>query len=151
MPRSRQLLQLRWGDMDAYRHVNNVEVLRLLEEARVRAFGVAGGDGSRSLLATGTVVARHEVDYLLPLDYRTEPVAVDLWVGRVGGASFEVRCEVREPGPGDDARGGGGGERTYVRASTTCVAYDFGAGRPRRLSGDERARLAGLADGPAPG
>src|SRR5699024_8345566 len=29
---------LRWGDMDAYGHVNNVQYHRLLEEARVRAF-----------------------------------------------------------------------------------------------------------------
>ena len=36
---TRVLLELRWGDMDAYGHVNNVTQLRLLEEARVRAFG----------------------------------------------------------------------------------------------------------------
>ena len=29
---------LRWADLDAYGHVNNVEVLRLLEEARIAAF-----------------------------------------------------------------------------------------------------------------
>nr|WP_179756683.1 thioesterase family protein [Kineococcus aurantiacus] len=121
--------------MDAYRHVNNVEVLRLLEEARVRAFGVAAPDGSASMLATGTVVAKHTVEYLLPLDYRPEPVAVDLWVGRTGGASFEVDYEIREP---DDSR-------TYVRASTVCVSYDFDTGRPRRLADDERARLTALA------
>ncbi|WP_432497172.1 acyl-CoA thioesterase [Kineococcus gypseus] len=145
MPRSRQLLSLRWGDMDAYRHVNNVEVLRLLEEARVRAFGVSGAEGSPTLLATGTVVARHEVDYLRPLDYRTAPVAVDLWVEDVGGASFRVRCEVLEPDPPAV-----GEPRTYVRASTTCVSYDFAAGRPRRLDPAERERLAALADEPPP-
>ena len=31
-------VQLRWSDMDAYAHVNNVEMLRLLEEARIEAF-----------------------------------------------------------------------------------------------------------------
>ncbi|WP_337061223.1 acyl-CoA thioesterase [Kineococcus sp. G2] len=144
MPRSEQLLSLRWGDMDAYRHVNNVEVLRLLEEARVRAFGVPAADGSAPMLATGMVVARHEVDYLLPLDYRTEPVAVDLWVDRVGGASFQVRYEVREPEPP-----AADGPRTYVRAATTCVSYDFATGRPRRLTDAERTRLAALADAPA--
>ena len=40
-------VQLRWSDMDAYAHVNNVEMLRLLEEARVAlspgsAFGPSG-------------------------------------------------------------------------------------------------------------
>ena len=31
---------MRWGDMDAYGHVNNIAVVQLLEEARVAAFGV---------------------------------------------------------------------------------------------------------------
>ncbi|MFM6850406.1 MAG: thioesterase family protein, partial [Terrabacter sp.] len=29
---------LRWSDMDAYAHINNVQFLRLLEDARVIAF-----------------------------------------------------------------------------------------------------------------
>ncbi|HWL60323.1 MAG TPA: acyl-CoA thioesterase, partial [Microbacteriaceae bacterium] len=29
-------IQLRWGDLDAQAHVNNVTMLKLLEEARVR-------------------------------------------------------------------------------------------------------------------
>jgi acyl-CoA thioester hydrolase len=140
MARQRLLLSLRWGDMDAYRHVNNVAVLRVLEEARVRAFGIASPDGSAPMLATGMVVAKHTVEYLAPLDYRLTPIAVDLWIGRTGGASFEVDYEVLEP----DASAVGE-LRTYVRASTVCVAYDFDAGRPRRLGDDERARLATLA------
>ena len=31
-------IQLRWGDLDAFNHVNNTSMLKLLEEARVRAF-----------------------------------------------------------------------------------------------------------------
>ncbi|MGI4893867.1 MAG: acyl-CoA thioesterase [Janthinobacterium lividum] len=141
MARQRLLLSLRWGDMDAYRHVNNVDLMRLLEEARVRAFGIPAEDGSAPMLATGMVVARHEVHYLKPLDYRLAPVAVDLWVQRVGGASFEVGYDVCEP---DDSAVGE--LRSYVRATTTCVAYDFDAGRARRLGDDERARLAELHD-----
>ncbi len=38
MTRLRVPVQLRWSDMDAYGHVNNVELLRLLEEARIEAF-----------------------------------------------------------------------------------------------------------------
>ncbi|WP_432563314.1 acyl-CoA thioesterase [Kineococcus sp. SYSU DK003] len=135
MARLQLLLSLRWGDMDAYRHVNNVEVVRLLEEARVRAFGIASPDGAAPMLATGMVVAKHTVEYLRPLDYRLEPVAVDLWIGRIGGASFEVDYEIREPE--DEAL-------VYARARTVCVSYDFAAGRPRRLDPDERARLTAL-------
>jgi len=31
-------IPLRWSDFDAYAHVNNAEMLRLLEEARIQAF-----------------------------------------------------------------------------------------------------------------
>ena len=35
-------IHLRWADLDAYNHLNNVEMLRLLEEGRVRMFWVPG-------------------------------------------------------------------------------------------------------------
>ena len=38
---------LRWGDMDPYGHVNNVEVIRVLEEARIATFGVPVGTGEQ--------------------------------------------------------------------------------------------------------
>ena len=44
-------IRLRWSDLDAYGHVNNAEMLRLLEEARIQAFWVdrrrADGGGRR--------------------------------------------------------------------------------------------------------
>ena len=138
MARRRLLIHLRWGDMDAYRHVNNVELLRVLEEARVRVFSRPLGADGTTMLATGMVVARHEVEYLATLDYRPEPVAVDLWVHAIGGASFDVGYEVREP----DA------DRVYLRASTALVSYDFAGARPRRLDAAQREQLAELADEP---
>ena len=51
-------VQLRWSDMDAYQHVNNVEMLRLLEEARIEAFWShpVAPDGSRVESAFPTAV-----------------------------------------------------------------------------------------------
>jgi acyl-CoA thioester hydrolase len=40
---------MRWGDMDAYGHINNVEILRILEEARIHAFGPPAGTGGPGL------------------------------------------------------------------------------------------------------
>ena len=39
-------IPLRWGDMDAYGHINNVQIVRLMEEARVLAFGIPSGTGT---------------------------------------------------------------------------------------------------------
>ncbi|MFC7220146.1 acyl-CoA thioesterase [Streptomyces polyrhachis] len=120
---------LRWADMDAFGHVNNVVFLRYLEEARIDfMFRLAPGEGDASFKG-GSVVARHEIDYKRQLVHRHEPVQIDLWVTRIGAASATIAYEVKD----DDA--------VYVRASTVVVPFDFASGRPRRLSEGERAFL----------
>lgn len=37
----------RWGDMDAYGHVNNVAILSVMEEARVALFGPPPSSGEK--------------------------------------------------------------------------------------------------------
>ena len=141
MARHRVLTPLRWSDMDAYGHVNNVQFLRLIEDARVVAFAATGSDEGGSLVNTGLLVARSEIEYLEPLVYRPAPVAIDLWVTHVAGASFEMGYEVLDEA-GDIA------PMVYARAETTMVIYDRVKHRPRRLSPDERLRLDGWRDGP---
>ena len=87
---------LRWSDMDAYGHVNNVQYLRLLEDARVIGFREWFG-ADKSLLDAGVVVSRHEIEYLAPLTYRPEPIEVDMWVTRTSGAGFTLGYVVRDP------------------------------------------------------
>ena len=47
------LVPLRWSDMDAYGHVNNVQFLRLLEDARVIAFHGHDSDDGGNVVETG--------------------------------------------------------------------------------------------------
>ncbi|WP_407342080.1 acyl-CoA thioesterase [Pengzhenrongella phosphoraccumulans] len=160
MSRLRVPVQLRWSDMDAYGHINNVEMFRVLEEARIAAFwthphpGVDGGWPTAVIDAgpdsqTVMLVARQEIEYLRPLGYRRAPVIVELWIGHFGGASIDVCYEVCD--------GDGGTEEhvlpdvdatsaaspvVYARASTTLVLVDPAAGSPRRLTDAERASWA---------
>ncbi|MBT2528142.1 acyl-CoA thioesterase [Streptomyces sp. ISL-99] len=130
---------LRWSDMDAFGHVNNVVFLRYLEEARIDfMFRLAPGDGSPSF-AGGSVVARHEIDYKLPLVHRHEPVTIESWVTKIGAASLTIAYEVKDT----DADGS---ERVYVRASTVVVPYDLEAARPRRISAEEKSFLQEYLD-----
>lgn len=145
---------LRWGDLDAYGHVNNVAMLRLLEEARIAAFwrhpaaGTSeGGAGAGTVVdlgvptavldagptaSTHTLVARSEIEYLLPLPYRREPAVVEMWLGHLGGASIDVCYEIT----GGEHEGR---EReVFARAVTTLVLIDAATQRPRRLTEDER-------------
>jgi len=143
MSRRRIMTPLRWSDMDAYGHVNNVQFLRLLEDARVLAFHGQGSDDGGDLVATGLLVARHEIDYVSPLHYRPQPVAIDLWVSSLSGASFEMCYEVLDDQDEHAAR-----PVVYARAESTMVAFDLTAGRPRRFSDDEKRRLGEWHDDP---
>ncbi|MEU0403710.1 thioesterase family protein [Streptomyces sp. NPDC006197] len=136
MARRTYACPLRWSDMDAFGHVNNVNFLRYLEEARTDfTFAYAGAVGERASSAV-SVVAHHDIDYLRPLLYRPEPVTVEMWLTKLGETSFTIAYELK------DAPGAGTDNTVYVRAATVMVAYDLAAARPRRLTADERAFLA---------
>lgn len=127
--------------MDAYGHVNNVQFLRLLEDARVIGFHDWFGE-DRTMLDSGVLVARHEIEYLAPLAFRHAPIAVDMWTTSIGGAGFDLSYEVRDPD--------GVGDQLYARAETTLVAYDFSTASPRRLTAEERAELRRHEGGTVP-
>jgi acyl-CoA thioester hydrolase len=84
--------------------------------------------------SSGTVIARHEIDYLRPVVYHPEPLRVEMWIDNVGGARFTVRYEVFDQG------------QLAARAATLCVTFDFTIDRPRRLTDEERGILRGFAD-----
>ncbi|MDX3519031.1 MULTISPECIES: thioesterase family protein [Streptomyces] len=120
---------LRWADMDAYGHVNNVVFLRYLEEARIDFLFRPEKDFKQ-----GSVVARHEIDYKRQLVHRHKPVDIELWVTEIRAASFTITYEVKDP------------EQVYVRASTVIVPFDFATQRPRRITAEERAFLEEYRD-----
>jgi acyl-CoA thioester hydrolase len=132
-------IHLRWGDLDAFNHVNNTSMLKLLEEARVRAFW-APEDGERpyptAVVTSGidagvlTLIARQKIEYLRPVPYQREPLDVQLWFGRLGGSSMEVCYEVFSPI--------GAEQHVYARSSATVVLVDAHTGRPVRLTADMR-------------
>ena len=153
-------IRLRWSDLDAYAHVNNAEMLRLLEEARIQAFWVndeaAGAAGTAPLdgaargtavldgrpgAATLTLIARLEIEYLAPIPYLREPIDVQLWIGKLGGASLDVCYEVRGP-VGQDP------QRLYARATTTIVLVDAATERPRKINAVERAAWTPYLESP---
>lgn len=140
-PRLHIPIHLRWGDLDAFNHVNNTSMLKLLEEARVRAFW-RDDEGpetpSTAVLEAGlasgllTLIARQEIVYLRPVPYQRHPLDVQMWFGKVGGSSLEVCYEICSPAEAPP-------QQVYARASTVVVKVDAASGRPVRFTPDERA------------
>jgi acyl-CoA thioester hydrolase len=133
-------IHLRWGDLDAFNHVNNATMLKLLEEARVRVFWspLLGEEApDTAVIDAGldagelTLIARQEIEYLAPVPYRRDPLDVQMWFGKIGGSSVEVCYEVFSPS--SDAT-----QTLYARASSAVVLVDAQSFRPVRLSGRMR-------------
>lgn len=129
MPRFVCPVPLRWGDLDAYGHINNVEQLRLLEEARVALFFVAARAEGIATFEGELVVVRHTIDYKRPIHYRPEPLTIEIWVTKLGPSSVTIGYEIR-----DD-------ETLYATASSVLAAYDADGAHVRRLNEAERGYL----------
>ena len=123
--------QVRWDDMDAFGHVNNVTFFAYMQEARTGMLFAGEAADHIPDLIKGVVVARHEIDYRRPLEWRPEPIEVDVWTTEIRSSSFTLRYEMRDqlakPEP-----------VVLAEALTVLVPFDLEAGRPRRVSTSER-------------
>lgn len=137
-------IHLRWGDLDAFNHVNNTSMLKLLEEARVRAFWKAEEGETApptAVLNSGieagtlTLIARQEIEYLAPVPYQRRPLEVQMWFGKLGGSSLEVCYEVyNDPANGTRV--------LYARSTAVIVLVDAETGRPTRITPEMREAWA---------
>jgi acyl-CoA thioester hydrolase len=134
-------IPLRWSDFDAYAHVNNAEMLRVLEEARIQAMWLPddGADSAaptavmdvRPGAATLALIARQEIEYLAPIPYMRAPLDIEMWAGSIGGASIEVCYEVFSPVTVEP-------RILYTRAATTVVMVSATTNNPTRVPAELR-------------
>lgn len=127
-------VRVRWGDQDAYGHVNNVRAYDYVQEARVAMMNAADPDGGVRDAGSADqlwLVVRQDVDYLAQLHFRREPYAARTVVAKAGTSSLTLACDIR-----DDVTG-----EVFQRARTVmvCAGPD---GRPRPLPERMRGRLA---------
>jgi acyl-CoA thioester hydrolase len=121
----RASLAVRWSDLDSYGHVNNVRFYDYVQQARIALINTTVHWSPETVW----MVARQDVQYRAPLDFRLEPYEVATWVTAVGTRSFTLAAEIRDPGSGT----------LYATAGTVAVGS-------RPLTADQREALSrGLA------
>jgi acyl-CoA thioester hydrolase len=125
---------MRWSDMDAYQHINNVAFLGYFETARVNLFFEHPTHDERTGMRRGLVVHSHEVTYKRSVVYDAEPLAVQIWVSGIRAASFTCHYELFDHG------------RLAATGSTVLVPFDFALERPRRITPEEKAFLERYLD-----
>jgi acyl-CoA thioester hydrolase len=123
---------VRFSDVDAFGHVNNVKYFEYYQEARIALVAGLGrllsGDGPEDE-ARGVVVAQVDVDYRAPMFLREEPYAVGTWVAGVGSSSFVIEGEISD------------GVAVVSRSRVVMVAFDAAKQRSARLSERQRELL----------
>jgi acyl-CoA thioester hydrolase len=75
---------VRWGDLDAFGHVNNSTYLIFAQEARYAWSKMHE-----------MVVARAEVDFIAPIYTGDIYIDVEIWVNKIGTSSFGVTYEMK--------------------------------------------------------
>jgi acyl-CoA thioester hydrolase len=111
-------MPIRWGDMDAFGHVNNTVYFRYMEQARISWFeqlGVAG----RNAHGQGPVIVNASMEFLRQLHYPGDIVCT-LTVSEPGRSSFDTGFELRRT---DDP------DTLYARGNARCVWIDYDPGK----------------------
>ena len=126
--------RVRFGDLDAMQHMNNVEFLRFFETARIDFFEQTlpdhrpGGRGS-----WGFIFAECHIAYRAPAFYKDE---IRTWVRPAEMKRSSLRLEFEMRVEADD--------RLVADGWGTVVGYDYAAGEPRPLPDSVRDRIAPL-------
>ena len=117
-------VEIRWGDVDAYQHVNNAVYATYLEECRDEWVDIAL-DGSSD--TWDFVLARLAIDFRRELRLEDEEVVVSCTLVRIGNSSVSLREQIR-------TREG----ELSAESEAVLVARDRKAARSRPLTDGER-------------
>ncbi|RXZ38898.1 acyl-CoA thioesterase [Oxalobacteraceae bacterium CAVE-383] len=124
-------IPIRWGDMDAFGHVNNTVYFRYMEQARICWFsdslGTLGEGGN------GPVLINAGCTFLRQLRY-PGTVDVHIFVGAIGRSSMETAYRLErsdEPGV------------VYAEGAAKIVWVSFADEKSMALPGHIRERLPG--------
>ncbi len=121
------VLPVRWGDMDSFGHVNNVQYIRYLESGRVAYLEEVMGAG---LEERRIILADIQCSFLQQLHY---PVTLEVGtrVSRLGRSSLHLRSAIFRQGE----------EQPVATSAGVMVWYDFTSGRSEPIPDEIRERI----------
>ncbi len=121
-------ISIRWGDMDAYRHVNNTLYFRYMEQVRVEYLASIGV----TVQPTGSapVLINAGCTFLVPLTY-PGTVEIRMYFGALGRSSVHTSYEIRIQGD----------ETLYATGDAKIVWMDVVTGKSVPIPDDLRARM----------
>lgn len=125
-------IPLRWNDFDSLAHVNNVRYLEFMQDGRVALFTSLGLERDY-LQRVGHFVARTEIDYLIPISMNESEIQLNMWIEKIGGASYDVGYEIINSA-----------NQICAKAKTVMVTVEVETNTVTRIPDDIRLELAKL-------
>ena len=77
------------------------------------------------------LIVDHRIRYVKTLEYRNVPAVVQVWIGAVKGASFDIHYLVQDPVTGEDCE----------KASSHLAIVEEATGRVLRMTPEQKQRL----------
>ena len=127
--------RVRFGDLDANRHLNNVVYLRYFETARIAFMRRLWPDHDPTKVGgeqLGMIFAECHINYRAPVSF-DEEVEVRCWIGEVRRSAFQVCFDMRV------------GERMAAEGDGWLVGFDYAEQKASRLPDALRATLEAAA------
>ncbi|MBK7898095.1 MAG: acyl-CoA thioesterase [Azonexus sp.] len=124
----RSTIPIRWGDMDAYGHVNNTVYFRYMEIARIEWLEAMGYGLDPA--GEGPVIINASCTFLIPLTYPGS-VEVLTYTAPPGRSSVQTRVEMRPSGS----------SALFAEGAAKVVWMDHRTGRSAPLPVPLRAAL----------
>lgn len=134
-------IEVRYGDIDAQRHVNNARFFTFMEQARVHYLMNLGLWSAGDFDQIGIILAEQSCTYLAPISLQ-QSIEVGVRTQRIGEKSMEMAYSLRDAA----------NHKVHATGSSILVAYDYQSGRSIRVPETWREILETFEGGPgAPG
>ncbi len=121
-------VQLRFRDLDAMGHVNNVVYLTYCELARTQFYMKHAF--KRSLHDIDFILAHADIDYVSAAAWGDQ-IEVSVWPTKIGESSFTLAYEIREKRS----------NRLLARSSSVQVSYDYQTKKTKPIPPEFRKML----------
>jgi acyl-CoA thioester hydrolase len=125
-----------WGDMDSYRHVNNVVYFRYFENARLEYFKQMGWFEYEAKTGIGPILAETSARFRRALTY-PDDIAIGARVVDVQEDRFSLEHAIVSSAQG----------RVVTLGTGLVVAYDYRNGSKAALPEELRLRISALEAG----
>ena len=123
--------RVRFGDLDALQHMNNVEFLRFFETARIDYIRqLIPGHSPGNSNEFGFIFAEAHINYRAPAFYDDE-IRTYVWISEIRRSALRVDFEMIVEGD----------ERKVAEGYGWLVGYDYVVGKPQPLPDELRERI----------